>query len=162
MERILGILHAVNLPHSSLLLLWSDLNPGRDLSFPPLFIGWHWNARIDQLLVLPEHALLEHETFSLQEWRFDGGSEPQVSCGSVELHNRESLVVFLVGRGVGDFVLGGFEVPARDDLEGLADVDDEGSRRIFHWLPSRLSGPDMQSGDRDGKEERCGTIICMT
>lgn len=78
----------------------------------------------------------------------------QVTDGAVEEHQREALLVQLVRRGREDPVAGGLEVPARDNLEGVTNVDDERTRLVGHVVPLLVLAPDLQA--RDGHREELG------
>lgn len=65
----------------------------------------------------------------------------------------------LVNRGFVNPVSSGFEVTARHNLEGLADVDDQSSWSVRGVVPFLIVPPDLETRDGDRKELGGGSEV---
>lgn len=67
----------------------------------------------------------------------------------------------LINRWLKNTVTSGLEMPTRDNLQGIADVDDQRPRLVRDVVPLFVAAPDLQTGDGNG-EEQCGqTKVCV-
>ena len=76
-----------------------------------------------------------------------GRFHAQIANRAVEEHKRKSLLLQLVHRRLVHAVARGLEVATGNDLEGIANIDDQSTRLVRNIVPLLVAAPDLQAGD---------------
>lgn len=95
---------------------------------------------------------------ALQQRRVEGPQGHLVD-GAGEVDDADALLGDLVLRRLDDAVHGGLEEAARQQLERLADVDDQRVRQVLHPLPRPVVVEDLQCRNGLREEEREGAPV---
>jgi hypothetical protein len=150
--RVLPVLDTINLSLSPQSLLRLTLAARGNLHLPPLLARRHWHAGLRRPLELRKHAEADDVPLSLEERGVGKGLQTQLRLGRVEENKAQTFGVLLVCRRRGNLVQCRLEVAAGDDLEGLAEVDDEGARVVLDISPVAVpvgAGLEGRGGDAE-------------
>lgn len=80
---------------------------------------------------------------------------------AVEQYERQTLLVKLVDRRLIHPVPCSLEVPARHNLECIADVDDKRTGLVRHVVPLLIPTPDLQTRYRNREQECCESKVSV-
>ena len=75
-------------------------------------------------------------------------SHGHVTDGTVEQHQRQTLLLQLIDRRLENSVASSFEVAARYDFKRITDVDDERTGLVRYIIPLLIAAPDLKARNR--------------
>lgn len=86
----------------------------------------------------------------------------QITNRTVEEHQRETLLLQLIDRRLVNTVTSSLKMAARNNLQGVTDVDDKRTGFVGYVVPLFIPAPDLETRDWDGEEQCCQTKVGVT
>lgn len=88
-----------------------------------------------------------------------GRTHAQITNGTVEEHQGETLLLQLIDRRLVNTVTSSLEMATGDNLQGIADVNDKRTGLVGHVVPLFIAAPNLETRDGHREEQCCQTKV---